>query len=188
MQGFDEETTDFLKDVPSFSIQTLIDQLPGENFDTDEFISDSTIESKYYSPAEFISAKIPKKSFSILHLNIASLQGHIDELKSLLTLLNHPIDVIGITETRLYETSSLTNIDIPGYDFHHTPTTTQCGGAGIYIKSTPDYDYEVLKKYSASHSNICETMFLEIKSKSKKNLIVGCIYRHHTPILDFCST
>ena len=88
MQGFDEETTDFLKDVPSFSIQTLIDQLPGKNFDTDEFISD-TIESKYYSPAEFISAKIPKKLFSIFHLNIASLQGHIDELKSLLTLLNH---------------------------------------------------------------------------------------------------
>ena len=95
---------------------------------------------------------------------------------------------ICITETRLYDESSLTEINIPGYDFLHTPTTTQCGGAGIYIKSTPDYDYEVLKKYTASHIDICETIFIELKNKNKKNMVIGCIYRHHTPIRDFCST
>ena len=187
MHGFDEKSTDFLKDVPSFSIQSLIGQLPGENIDIDEFISD-TVESKYYTPAEFIAKKFKKKSFSLMHLNIASLQAHIDELRSLLTLLNHPIDAICITETRLYDESSLTEINIPGYDFLHTPTTTQCGGAGIYIKSTPDYDYEVLKKYTASHTDICETIFIELKNKNKKNMVIGCIYRHHTPIRDFCST
>ena len=54
MHGFDEDSTELLKDVPSFSIQTLLDQLPGQKFDTDEFVSDS-IESKYYTPAKFIS-------------------------------------------------------------------------------------------------------------------------------------
>jgi len=122
MHGFDNDSTDLLKNVPSFSIQSLIEQLPGQKFDTDEFISDS-IESKYYNPAQFISTKLSKKSFSMIHLNIASLQAHIDELRSLLSLLNHPFDVICITETRLYDSSPLVNIEIPGYDFHHTPTS-----------------------------------------------------------------
>ena len=41
LNGCDAKTTDFLKDVPTFSIQSLIGQLPGENFDTDDFISDT---------------------------------------------------------------------------------------------------------------------------------------------------
>ena len=185
MHGFDENSAEFLKNVPSFSIQTLLDQLPGQKFDTDEFVSDS-IESKYYTPAKFISKKLSKRSFTMVHLNIASLQRHIDELKSTLTLLNHPFDVICITETRLYESSPLVDIEIPGYDFHHTPTLSQCGGAAIYVKST--HEYEVLNKYSSSHYNISESIFVEIKNKSKKNLVIGCIYRHHTPISDFCTT
>ena len=104
-------------------------------------------------------------------MNIASLQAHIDELKSLLILLDHPFDAICITETRLYESSPLVNIQIPGYDFLHTPTTTQCGGAGIYVKSV--YQPVPLTKFSVSHENICETIFTKIKNNSKKNLIIG---------------
>ena len=91
LNGCDAKTTDFLKDVPTFSIQSLIGQLPGENFDTDDFISD-TVESKYYTPAEFITTKFKKRSFSLMHLNIASLQAHIDELRTLLTLLSQKLD------------------------------------------------------------------------------------------------
>ena len=46
IEGFDKQSADFLRNVPSFSIQSLIDHLPGQKFDTDEFISDNT-ESKY---------------------------------------------------------------------------------------------------------------------------------------------
>ena len=60
IEGFDKKSAEFLKNVPSFSIQSLIDKLPGEKFDTDEFISDN-IESKYYTPAQFISEKLSKK-------------------------------------------------------------------------------------------------------------------------------
>jgi len=67
--------------------------------ETDEFISDSTV-SKYYKIDEFMSAKIPNNTFSTLHLNISSLQGHIDDLKNLLFLLNHKFSVIGISEQR----------------------------------------------------------------------------------------
>ena len=71
------------------------------------------------------------------HLNIASLQYHIDELKNLLALLDEPFDIIAITETRLHNQEiPKVDISIPGYDFYHTETCTPKGGAGTYIKST----------------------------------------------------
>ena len=75
--GFDNESSEFLKNVPCFSIQSLIDELPGEHFDTNKFLSDSII-SKYYTPAEFICEKFPKNKLSMIHLNIAYLSTHID--------------------------------------------------------------------------------------------------------------
>ena len=158
--------------------------MPAQKFSTDEFLS-SSINSKYYSPSDFIDAKLSKKSFTMIHLNIASLQCHIDELRTLLSLIDHPFDVICITETRLHDDQPLSNIQIEGYDFIHTPTPTRCGGAGIYIKSS--LEYEQLKNLSACHKNILESIFVEIKNDHKKNIIVGCIYRHHTPIQDFIS-
>ena len=62
--GFDESTTQLLKNTPSFNIKTLLDSLPGENFDKDDFIS-NTISSKYYSPIEFKQTRFNKKHLSI---------------------------------------------------------------------------------------------------------------------------
>ena len=185
IEGFDKQSADFLRNVPSFSIQSLIDNLPGQKFDTDEFISDNT-ESKYHTPAQFIAEKLPKKSFTMFHMNIASLQAHIDELRTLLTLLDHPFDAVCITETRLHDPKPLVNINIPGYDFLHTPTNTGCGGAGMYVKSI--YHPIPIDKLSVSHEDICESIFTEIKSNTNKNLLIGCIYRHHTTIPTFIST
>ena len=184
--GFDEASSEILKNVPSFSIKTLLDQFPGEKFAEDDFVSDS-VGSKYYTPAEFLTEKFSKKSFSMIHLNIASLSRHIDELRSLLTLLGHPFNIIAITETRLHDSTPLVDVNIDGYDFHHKETPTQCGGAAIYIRS--DHEYEILKQLTAAHNNISESVFLEIKNKNKNNLVIGCIYRHpRNTIEEFCST
>ena len=52
------------------------------------------------------------------HLNIASLQTHIEELKSLLVILDKPFDNIAITETRLHDQEMHTiDITIPGCKF-----------------------------------------------------------------------
>ena len=78
-----EDSVGLLKLLPSFTVQSLLDKIPGSfTIETDEFITDST-SSKYYKIDEFVTAKIPKNSFTILHMNIASLQGHIDNLKNL---------------------------------------------------------------------------------------------------------
>ena len=77
--GFYQAYLEILQNIHSFSIQTLLDQLPGHKFSNDNFVSD-TVESKHYTPAEFLSEKFSKKSFTMIHLNIASLSHNIGEL------------------------------------------------------------------------------------------------------------
>ena len=55
---------------PSFTIQSLLDQMPGQNFESDEFLSNS-ISSKYYKHSEFLECKLPVFNFTMLHINIA---------------------------------------------------------------------------------------------------------------------
>ena len=171
-----------LKSIPSFSIQSLIDLLPGQTFDVNEFLNENT-SSNYFTPAQFKSGKFSNSGFAMIHINIASLSKHIDELKCFLSLLDFPYDVIAVTESRLQSNSPIANLEIEGYDFIHTPTQTQCGGTGLYIKSS--HDFEVIESLTKSNFNISESIFVELKHKSCKNLIVGCIYRHHTPIETF---
>ena len=73
------------------------------------------------------------------------------------------LDVIGITETRLHEEDPLVNIDIEGYEFRHTPTTTQCGGAGIYVKSC--YEFDINRDLSQSISDVSESIFIELEKR-----------------------
>ena len=129
-----EKLHDQIKALPSFKINTLLDKFPGEiKIQTDE-MNLGTINSKYYTPTEFLSANFDKDNFSVFHVNVVSLQKNIDDLKTLLCALGHEFDIIAVTETKIQEHKSISlNIDIDGYNFENTPTGTLCGGAGIYI-------------------------------------------------------
>ena len=81
LSGSSEAVIESLDKVPSFSLQSLLDDIPGQRFNTDEFLS-NTIKSRYYNSGEFVHQKFPQNKFSIIHLNIASLQKHIDELRA----------------------------------------------------------------------------------------------------------
>ena len=152
--------------TPSFTIQFLLDQMPGQNFETGQFMSEG-ISSKYFTPSKFIESKLSPNKFSMVHINIASLNKHIDELGNLIYNLEHPFDIIGITETRLYDNVPLTNIEIDGYEFRHTPTITQYGGAGIYVKSC--YGFDVRNELSESIPNVSESLFIELYRIDQKN-------------------
>ena len=124
--GMSNDNIDFVAgNCPSFSIKSLLDQMPGKKIDTDQFMSNNIL-SKYYTTSEFLSAKFFNKTFSVFHLNISSLQKHIDELRTMLKCTNSNFDIICISETRLLNEVPLSNIQIDGYDFIHTTTLTQC--------------------------------------------------------------
>ena len=101
--------------------------------------------------------------FSMIHINIASLSKHIEELRSLLSVLNHPfdIDIIGITETRIHDKTSPVNVDIEWCEFKHTPTSTPCGGAGMCIKKC--HHFEMVKILIKSIDGVSESSCIEIQ-------------------------
>ena len=162
------------------------------NYDDDSEELYTGINSRYYSVQELNNLKIDHKSdLSVCHTNIASLSKHFDNLHLLLSSLKIKFNVIGITEHKIYKDAiPTTNIDIEGYwPFVYDPTSSSHGGTGFFISESINY-----KKRDDLKFNSCgdfESTFIEIILPSKKNLIIGCIYRHPSSpisIKDFNST
>ena len=87
----------FVKGINEFSNQH------NSNMDTDmgeDFGISPIIDCKYFDINSFKGFKDNNKNFLIIHLNIASLEKHKEELENLLTLLNFKFDVIGIFESK----------------------------------------------------------------------------------------
>ena len=114
-----------------FEEDELLNEMSAQNYETDEFMSES-ITSKHFTPSQFLESKLQKNMFSMIHINIASLSKHIEELRSLLSVLNCPFDIIGITEKRIHDETPPVNIDIEGYEFKHTLTSTPWRGRDVH--------------------------------------------------------
>ena len=184
INGIDNIDHTKLNLLPSFSVRTLLDKITSNIcIETGEFESE-TVNSKYYSPNEFLAHKFTKSKFSILHLNIVTLQSHINELRESIALLNFPFDLIAISETKLKTDCAIpTNIDLQGYYLEKTTTDTFFGGVALYIRKS--FNYSVRKELSCSDKNVAESVFIEIERKNQKNIIVGCMYRHHSDLQTF---
>ena len=76
--------------------------------------------------------KSDAKSFSILHCNIRSLSKNLNLLEELLRSLDSKLDILGFTETKLGD-KSISNVNIKGYNFFHTDSPANAGGAALYI-------------------------------------------------------
>ena len=56
----------------------------------------------------------------------------------------------------------------------------------MYIKN--GIDFSIIKNLTESHENICESIFIEIKHPNKRNVLIGTMYRHHSPVQTFIDT
>ena len=146
----------------------------------------SPLNCNYFDYEDFNRANFKSsKSFSIFHLNIHSIQKHIESLRTLLLMLesdSFEFNIIAISESKLKKNSSpLVDISIDNY--HQpvsTPSEANKGGVLLYVnkklnfKPRPD-----LKIYSPRQ---LESAFVEIINPKRANDIVGVVYRH--PLLD----
>ena len=115
-----------------------------------------------------------------MHLNISSLQYHLDELSDLIDKSKAKFSIIGLTESRLNkDIAPLKNINLQNYNIQHTPTESNKGGSLVYIST--DLSYKTRNDLKLYKSKELESIFIEIINKKDKNTIVGCIYKH--PIL-----
>ena len=166
----------FFKGINDFNNQ----QINNNEIAIDEdFDLSPIIDCKYFDINSFKIFKEDNKKFSILHLNIASLEKHKDELDNLLASLNFKFDVIGISESKIKnEVAPNFDVRIKGYKHFSTPTESDRGGVIIYIANKHNsiprkgLDKIVYKTY------VLESVFVEILIPNKKNILLGCIYRH----------
>ena len=135
--------------------------------------------SEYYSVHGFnkLLRNSDSKTFTILYCNIRSLSKNLNLLEELLCSLDFKLDILGITETKLSE-KSLSNVNIEGYNFFHTDSLTNAGGAALYIANNlkviprPDIKFDL---------ELVESCWVQIDAgKNNKTLIIGCIYKHPT--------
>ena len=113
------------------------------NIDTNDSDSefDQPISCSYYSCDDFIKASFQSsKNFSILHLNVHSIQKHIEELRILLTALSYKLDIIAIFESKLKGEPNV-DISIKGYQQPYcTYTDAYKGGTILYITTDLNFN------------------------------------------------
>ena len=160
-------------------LHSVIEQIDEENNNSELSLKNSNC--KYYECQDFYEmARINKPyHFSALHLNLASINKHIDDFSAMLALLNHEYSVIGISESRLPK-GGLTNTDyeITGYSIEHTPTESSAGDALLYISKHFSYQNRTDSSQSMYQSRLLESVFVEIIFSKTSNIIVGSVYRH----------
>ena len=95
-------------------------------------LTDNVHDCEYFDfsnlPSKFYSAN----SLLVLHINIPSLQKHVDELHELIVNVKIHPDLVAITETRI-KNKSLNHINIPRYSFSYITSSSNTGGVRIYV-------------------------------------------------------
>ena len=120
---------------------------------------------------------INQGDLTIIHLNIFPLALHIDQLKLFLSLIKTKFDIICISESRITKSNSLTtNINIPGYNFEHTPTEFKTSGSLMYISGK--ISYKLRNHLNIYCSKQLESVFIEVLIRNKQNQLIGTVYKN----------
>ena len=113
-----------------------------------------------------------------------SSNGFIFIVVPLYSLWSYNFTVIGITETKfLKDVQPSTNFSLNGYCCEHTPTELSAAGALLYISNHLTYKPQDLNN-SFYLSKDLESVFIEIVYEKKKNVIIGCVYKHPKMCID----
>ena len=111
--------------------------------------------------------------------NIRSLPKHFDNFQDLLTSLNCRFKIIGLSETRLTSSSCIPhNLELEGYSLTSNRTEASAGGTSIYVCNTLSYKLRNDLSTMLYFPKQLESTFIEISRNGKRNIIVGCIYKH----------
>ena len=114
----------------------------------------------------------------VLQLNIRSILAHQHELKQLLRDLekkNSSIDVVLLCETFLTK-KTIGMVNVVGYTHVGNYRNTKKGG-GVSILIKDGISYKRRQDLDIFQEGETESVFIEILSKSGKNIVIGSMYR-----------
>ena len=134
-------------------------------------------QSEYYSVSKLnnIFNTTQGKVISLFHCHIRSLTKNLTPLNDVLYSLDSRPDIVAVTETTL-SSNSISNLDIPNYNFFRTDSPTRAGGAAIYVnkvlKAIPRPDLKI-------DIPLVESCWVETDpNNNRKHIMIGCIYKH----------
>ena len=171
--------------TPTIAQQEIYDRLNSEIEDYNSRVINGESEldfneqltCNYYDVDEFRNCKFSSdRNVSIMHLNIHSVQAHIEELNTLLSTLNHTFDIIAISESKLNR-DPIVDIKLTGYQ---TPiiTLTEAAKGGTMIYVAERINFKSRKDLEIYQCKDLESTFIEIINPKESNHIIGEIYRH----------
>ena len=118
------------------------------------------------------------KGFRIAHLNITSLPKYIDQLRTY--LVNKPVDIFTINETRLDESINDVEVNIEGYNLYRRDRCRHGGGVAIYTR-----DVLNVREMSPFVPENIEAVCLEIIKPKSKPILLTTVYRPPSPNASF---
>jgi hypothetical protein len=157
-------------------------QMDDDNFVLDSPYVNNVYKCTYLDEAEFCSSYNNLSKFSIMSLNIQSLQSKFNDFAELIHSLNShnsAPDVICLQE--LWQFPDSMAFSLPGYhplEYKLRRNNVQGGGVGIFIKRR--LKYSVLPEKSIFVDRIFESLFIEVELGPSAKCIVGSTYRPGT--------
>ena len=135
-----------------------------------------SINTQYYDDQQLRDKLKSNKNISMFHLNIRSIPEHFIELTSYIHRLNIAFKIIGISETWLKPFH--TNYIIPNYNIEKDIRVNYRGaGVSLYIHGSLQYKLRNGLKIGNDPETI-NYVFVDVcTTGTKRNLIIGCIYR-----------
>lgn len=123
---------------------------------------------------------ISKQTFSIIHLNVRSLDKHFGELEVLMEHHNYIFDIIVCTETWNLKSPEL--YSLTGYTtIYNSGNINQNDGTIVFVRSGFSCSHTVVMIGEVKAIKLC----IQVK---KQNILVTALYRPHTVDLDLFIT
>ena len=99
----------------------------------------------------------------------------------MMQLLEEDIDCLGVTEANLRAEADMQEVEIPGYvliwDSDRENKTKKNSRVVVYIKE--ELSCDILKTYMKN--DLMPEVWLRLGHKNTKRIVVGFVYREHTP-------
>ena len=174
--------------MPYLNIASPISNIPhltsidvDHNMPTDQNFNYYTTHD-FHSDYDISECSTDLKTFLALHCNIRSLQCNHDNFVHMLSDLQFPFSLIGLSETKFkVDKDILANIELVNYDFISQPSLSNAGGIGFYMRK--NLSYSILSGFTTTGEDF-EALWIEIKVNGQSNLICGVVYRHPNSNLD----
>ena len=156
----------------SFSNVGVERTLDNLNCNSDNLYKSLFLNCQYHdivSINEYLDLNINRPNLFLIHFNVRSLQKNLDKLTNYILQMKKLPDIIAITETKLTKNQIVVNINIEGYNFIHSDSSSRAGGVGLYIKDSLTF---TLKEELDLNINSVENIWIQIETSDNtvKNL------------------